>query len=162
MIKRKGNVMDTIIIKLPSLEEIFSRKPQVFLKIRENRVGEVPFAEKCVKKLNDCVNQSGIYIHICKEGGKRKVVYVGQTGDSFRHRLNGELTMENGRVSKRFREYMYKHIKKNDVYTIFFTDEEIAKMVSSTKESNNEIRRLLVEQAMVMAYNSKDLLNVHK
>ena len=78
--------------------------------------------------------------------------------------MNSELTLVNGQCSKYFIDNLKNHVGKKDLSTIFFDDEEIAKMVIASQEvkKNTEALRFLVEQAMTIAYSSEDMLNVHR
>jgi len=94
-----------------------------------------------------------------KTSGKYVVRYVGQTGSYFRKRLKWELSLQNEPVSIRFRQGLKKHIGKN-LFTVFFDENEISEMVKGVRVKGNF--RFLVEQAMLFAYNSDDLLNENK
>ena len=149
---------------MPSPEEIFGRRPCVTLNVRKERKGSSPFNADALKEASDYARKTGIYVHIWqKDDGTKCIRYVGQTGRSFRERLNFELTAENHACSKYFYTNLEHHVGKGDLSTVFFSDEEIADMVSvQGGKPSAESLRLLVEQAMTIAYNSSDLLNVHK
>lgn len=154
-----------IAINVPPLEELLKRTPQVKLRVRSSRDDNPPFTKEALSQTKDYYNKPGIYIHLWEKTNKNTVVrYVGQTGVSFRNRLNSELTLVNGQCSKYFIDNLKNHVGKKDLSTIFFDDEEIAKMVIASQEvkKNTGALRFLVEQAMTIAYSSEDMLNVHR
>lgn len=156
---------NTVTISLPSLSELKKRTPRVYLKVSESNDGVRPFSKEVIEELGDLVKRTGIYVHLWEKSSTKTVVrYVGQTGDSFKKRLNKEFVLQNKQVSQSFREKIKEHIEKRNLYTVFFDDNDIQKMVmaSRRKKRKKEVLRLLVEQAMIFAYNSNDLLNQHK
>lgn len=158
--------MEKICITLPSVEKVLNKKPCIVPRIRERRDGRPPLDAEALNQMGRYRDASGIYIHILtKQDNKRVILYVGQTGKSFRDRINNELTMENRQCSQKFIDGMKSHVGKNDVSTVFFDDDEIRKMVTVPEAQNcipqKDSIRLLVEQAMVIAYFNDELLNVH-
>lgn len=154
-----------ISIKLPSIKDVLQRKPKVYLNVRGNCDGVPPFTKEALKQANGYAGKTGVYVHIWeKEDGEKVIRYVGETGNSFRERLNRELTLQNGQCSKYFIENLTVHVGKHNLATVFFDDDEIRKMVTVPDGINpsSEALRLLVEQAMAVAYSSPDMLNVRK
>ena len=154
-----------ISIKVPGLDELLNHPNQVCLNLRKTRNGTTPFTKEALEKVVLINGEPGVYVHLWKKSAQETVVrYVGQTKKSFRKRLNRELTLENACCSKEFCKAMLNHMNDRDIVTVLFPDAEIAKLVtvSGCKNPEGESLRLLLEQAMVTAYNSEDLLNVHK
>jgi hypothetical protein len=154
-----------ISINLPSLEELIKREPRVCLNIRMGNDSAPPFSREAIECAKGYAGEKGVYVHLWKKrAGVFVVRYVGQTSKSFRKRLNWELSLQHKACSKEFIEGMKKHVNQKDIYTVFFSDEDIVKMITASKkiEKQKDSLRLLFEQAMVIAYKSKDLLNVHK
>lgn len=151
-----------VVIAVPTVDALMERTPQVCLKIRESSEEDVPFTKDALEQMGKGVNAKGVYVHLWKKSPREKVVlYVGQTGQSFRKRLNWEFSLQHNPVSEKFRTEIRKHIGKKDVITVFFDESVLAKMVSGCKMDNKTLR-LLVEQAMIAAYSEKyELLNVY-
>lgn len=148
-----------ISINLPSLEELIKREPRVCLNIRMGNDSAPPFSQKAIECAKGYADEKGIYVHLWKRNPRKPIViYVGQTGQSFRKRLNWEFSLQHNPVSQKFRDGIRPHIGKSDVFTVFFNESDLAKMVSGCKPSNKSLR-LLVEQAMIAAYESEELLN---
>ena len=129
------------------------------------RGGEPPFTKKALEQVNHCDEKRGVYVHLLEKNSLETIVlYVGQTGQNFKKRLNWELSLQHNPVSEQFTEEMKKHVGKKEVSTIFFDEDDLDGMVDAPEKFKvkKEVLRLLVEQAMVLAYNSDDLLNQQK
>ncbi len=148
-----------VVITIPTVNALMERNPQVCLKIRKSSEEDVPFTKDVLEKIGDYAGARGVYVHLWEKSPRGPIViYVGQTGRSFRERLNWEFSLQHDPVSQKFRDGIRPHIGKNDVFTVFFNESDLAKMVSGCKPSNKSLR-LLVEQAMIAAYESEELLN---
>lgn len=157
--------MISISINLPSLEELTKREPCVCLNIRLKSDGNPPFSQDAIAAAENYIEEKGVYVHLWKKSSGEFIVrYIGQTSKSFKRRLNWELSLQHKACSKEFIKGMKRHVGQKDIYTVFFNDEDIVRMITMSKNMKQQMGslRLLFEQALIVAHRSKDLLNVYK